>query len=56
MASLKINTNEVGPWAAAIFFVVLGLHFLGILKGEGIGTIIGILALIAGICQLIELK
>jgi hypothetical protein len=56
MAALKINTSELGPWAAAIFFIVLGLHFLGILTGGSIPTIIGILAIITGVCQLIELK
>jgi len=54
--ALKINTRELGPWTAAIFFIVLGLHFLGILRGEAIGPIIGILAIITGICQLIDLK
>lgn len=53
MATIKLS-RDIGPIAAAVFFILLGLWFLGVL-GDTTRTILGVMALIAGILQLIEL-
>jgi DMSO reductase anchor subunit len=53
MATIRLS-RDIGPIAAAVFFILLGLYFLGVV-GPTAATILGIMALIAGILQLIEL-
>ena len=53
MATIRLS-RDIGPIAAAVFFILLGLFFLDVVGPAG-KTVLGVMALIAGILQLIEL-
>jgi hypothetical protein len=54
MTKIRVN-KKLGPMAMAIFMILVGLSLLLKLSFEGFYTLMGILALIAGILGLLEI-